>query len=375
MALTEEQQHRIDGIVKHLNDFLDKRFSQARRINPKVGVVEADVRWHQVQTVREVLASSRGYGPLRIMVCDVLCSSDEPKKRDLFDPVNQSSIQNEIVPQKDESERQRRAGQLEIRDVKTFYSALDPSLEKIVVLLQTWLWWDLRDAADLHRFDVQVSRLRDLREAELDDNLLKYYKQEMRVRPGVELTKHEILAFELRRTREIVDAFRERRHEEHGYQVIVVSQECEGSTEANALCIRLAKRLMAIEKIKAQKSDLDAQVRQYYASQLGFSADLVTREAVLDFEQHQAARERQNLGEHLSSAARMGETVSDKASKLDAMDVRLNSLYTALNIGKPAAPSAAAPPDGESAQPGAEQIGQAAVHKPVEEPQFQIPSF
>ena len=373
---TEQQTHRIEGVVKHLDDFIDKRFAQARRVNPKLGTVEADIRWHQMQTVRQVLGSYKGFGPQRLMVCDILCSTDEAKKRDLFNPVDQASIMNEVIPQEEKTgHQQQRAGQLEIRDVKSFYKALDPSLEKMLVLLQTWIWWDLRDAADLFRFDLQQARLRELREGELNDRFKEHYRAEMKVRPGVEILKQDVLEFELGRTRDIVEQYRERRNEEHGYQIIVVSQECAGSTETDALCVRLAKRLMAIDKIKAQKGDLDPTVKQYYGPQMGMSPDGVTREAVLSFEEHQAARERQTLSELLSSSSRMGSTVNYKVANLDAMEVRLNALYTSLNVAKPEAPSPARAAEEENmASQQAPQATQAPKNEEPE-PQFQIPNF
>ena len=44
MALSEKQLQRIEGILDHLDDFLDKRFAQARRINPSAGRAEIDMR-------------------------------------------------------------------------------------------------------------------------------------------------------------------------------------------------------------------------------------------------------------------------------------------------------------------------------------------
>ncbi|MFP4381407.1 MAG: hypothetical protein ACLFUS_12975 [Candidatus Sumerlaeia bacterium] len=336
MPLTEKQQKRVEGIIGKLNDYLDKRFSQARRVNDKVGAVEADIRWHQLTTVRQVIESAKSFGPVKLFVADILASADEEKKRMLFNPVDQVSMQNEIIPSEDErADSARRAGQLEIRDVSSYYRSLDPSLEKIIRLMQTWIWWDLRDAADLYRFDVQEQRLMGLKDRDLDEATIEHYRKEIGARPGLELSKNDIIKHEMDRTEEILHYFQIRRNEEHGYQMIVVSEEREGNPEADALCIRLAKRLTAMDKIRNQGDNLDDSVKKFYAGQLSISPDQLTGEKALEFEGHMAARDRQRLAEQLSTDYSLGQTINYKATQLEKLKKRLAKLKKAIGMNAP----------------------------------------
>jgi hypothetical protein len=332
MALSDKQKQRVAGILQHLNDLLDKRFIQANRVSPRIAAVEADIRWHQLETMRQILENAKGFGPIKLIVGDILCSADEEKKRDLFNPTNQVSFMNEIIPSDEEAQGKKRAGQLEIHNVKSFYKALDPSLEQVLLLLQTWIWWDLRDAADQYRFDLQEQRLQNLKTHEFNAAMVDFYRKEMVVRPGVDITREDVVKFELGRAREILERYDHGRTEEHGHEMILVREEREGSTEADASCVKLAKRLMAIEKARALKDPPDDAVRNFYASQLGAPAPQVTAGMVVEFEESHARRERQTLSEQLMSGCKMGKTFNYKVLKLQLMKARFDDLCKLLGI-------------------------------------------
>jgi hypothetical protein len=114
--------------------------------------------------------------------------------------------------------------------------------------------------------------------------------------------------------------------------MILVREEREGSTEADASCVKLAKRLMAIEKARALKDPLDDAVRNFYASQLGAPAPQVTAGMVVEFEESHARRERQTLSEQLMSGCKMGKTFNYKVLKLHQMKSRLDDLCKLLGI-------------------------------------------
>jgi len=342
MDQADKLQQRAKGILRYLNDILDKRFTQARRVNPKVATVEADIRWHQMQTMRDILNTARGFGPLRLYVADILASGDEEKKRDLFDPVNQVSIMNEIVPVEDQL-KDRRAGQMEIRDVKTFYKALDPSLEKILQLLQTWIWWDLPDAAELYRVEAQEQKFESLKTCQVDKALQDRYRKEMGEKPGIEISREKILRFELQRTRDILDRLDRRLKAERGHEMVLITEERNGTPTADAACVNLTKRLMAIDKLRNQRdAPLDPAVKQFYASQTGVPVDKITAEEALEYEQRQAGIARQRLAEELSRGCEIGESANYKRVLVDRMQKRYEAM--AASIGVSARPRPAATP-------------------------------
>lgn len=340
MSLTEKQKQRVEGILRHVNDFLDKRFAQAKRINPKMASIEMDSRWHIVETLREILSEYKWFAQAKLLVVDVLSSADEQKKRELFNPEGQVSIQNEVIPADDQS-KDKRTGQLEVHDVKSFYKALDPSLEKIIMLIQSWIWWDLRDAADLYRVEAQIQRLEMLKTAEIDANIQEFYRRDMQLRPDESVTREAVLRFELHRLREILDRYTARRAEDHGYQMIVVNREVEFPAEADAACVRLAKRLMVIERLRQQAAPLEDNARQAYAAYIGIAPEQVTAEAIIEFEQRHAKLDRKALTDQLSASHRLGEGASYKAMLGAEMQRRYEDLCAELGI-EPQAPAPAA---------------------------------
>ena len=324
------QEHR-QGILSKLSDLLDNRFAQVRRIAPGVGQCEGDMRMHQMELMRLVLMGRKGFGPIKLCVADILASFDDTKRLALFNPTDQVSLLNEIVPSEEEA-GERRAGQLAVRSLKTFYSAIDPSLEPILDLLQTFIWWDLPDAAELYRFDLQLERIEWFKTAELDQEVIDFYRKEMNARPGVEITRSDLIKFELLRAKGIMAAYAKRREADEGHQIIAVSMEHPGNPEADAATIRLAKRLTAIEKVRVKRDHLDDEVKQYYAPQLGIGADDVTGEAILALEESQAAHERQQLFEQLSTGQTMHEAGNYKLMELEAMQYRLEEVCQSFGI-------------------------------------------
>jgi hypothetical protein len=305
------QQH-IDGIIAKVNMLLDKRFAQARRIQPKVQQAEADMRFHQLQVLRDLLASRKGFGPEKFHVANILASADEEKKAALFNPVDQVSMLNEIIPEEDQTGA-RTAGRLTVRSVSGFYSALDPSLASVLELLQTWIWWDLRDASELYRFDLQEQNLNDIKSGrEYSEEDLDWYRNEMGLKPGVQIDKQEIMKFELKRAKEIIDRFAQRLTAEEGHQVIVVSQGREATPETDTAIIRLGKRLQTIETVRNQDDNLDPKIRQHYGQIFNISPEDVKAERILTHEEHIADVEREKVSEMLAGGFVMQNTANFK---------------------------------------------------------------
>lgn len=341
--LDDKQKQRIQGILDALNQLLDKRFEQARRVNPIIASVERDMRLHMQESIRQVLAGAKGFGPIKLLVADIFSSADEEKKRALMSPTDQVSLMNEIVPSEDEHGKERRTGQLEIRDIKSLYTALNPSLEKIMTLLQTWIWWDVRDAADLYRFSKQEERIKQLKAQEPDEATLDYYRQEMGLKAGVAVERKQMVSFELKRTAEVVELFARRRQEDAGYQVIIASAEREDNEAADALAVRLTKRLKTIETARSQSDPLGAQIREYYAPKLNVPVDLVKAQDVLDFERRQARLERQQLAEALFTVPATGKTGDYKQIMLADMQRRFAAICKSLGVKPEAVMQTTAP--------------------------------
>ena len=220
MAINPKTKRRVKGILKKIQEYMDIRFAHAARVNPNIRHIYGDIRWQQLTSLRLVLESTKAWGPDRYYVADVLCEDNAARKKSLFLPTDQNSILNEIINLKDIAERDRRAGQLPIRDMRTFYSALDPSLERIVELIQTWIWWDLADACDLVAFEHQAQLLKKVEAIKLEGAVMDHYQKVFR-KAASEIDRKLVIEYEYRRLESILGRLAERRHEDEGHEMIV----------------------------------------------------------------------------------------------------------------------------------------------------------
>src|SRR5690606_16133308 len=141
------------------------------------------------------------------------------KVRDLFNPTNQVCIKSEVIDSRDDGPAGK--GKADIHDFKTLYEALQPGIADFPYVLQSYIWWDLPDAADLARFQFRLARYKDLA-ANTTPEAQKFYRNLMgRGEEGALPTQEEILDYECRTARDSLDAFAERRRSEKGYRLIL----------------------------------------------------------------------------------------------------------------------------------------------------------
>ncbi len=317
--MSDVMQKHIEGILHKLDEFLDQRYAQGKRLSALVAVAEADMRMQQQAVLRQILMGGKGFGPIRLSVVEILTSFDLQKKNALFHPTDQVCILNEIVPEEKDDSGKKTAGQLDIRSIKKLYSAIDPSFERLLSLLQTWIWWDLRDAADLYTFDLQISKIEHLKTVNVDEALIENYRKEMGAKPGTEIRRQDMIKFELQRAKLLIAQYGQRRDADHGHEIILVAKFMEGTPDADASCVRLASHLSAIEKLRAQQGQVNDSVKQFYAPQLRLPAEKVTAQAILDFETRCAAHERKILADAMSKTRPVGEMINFKRQKMADM--------------------------------------------------------
>jgi hypothetical protein len=82
--------------------------------------------------VRLVLAGYKAFGPVKVMVADILLSTTKRRFATFSTRPTRVSILTEIVQMK-EDKGQKTPASSNVHDMPSFYKALDPSLEKIVL--------------------------------------------------------------------------------------------------------------------------------------------------------------------------------------------------------------------------------------------------
>lgn len=339
-ALTPQQEKRVEGIAAIVKEFMDARFEHALRINPHIGPPYADLSWQQLVTLRQILAEDKAFGPVRFRVCDILASDDEAKKQALFSPTDQNSIMNEILNLSDQV-KETRAGILNIRDIKTFYTALDPSLSRIVELIQTWIWWDLPDAADIFSFEQEYQRILKLAKQPLTDKIIDFYRKAMKRTTEAEITLKDILEYEINKLEHIVKRLKQRNEAEPGYQMILKRDE-ESTQAIDEMIVSLAKHINNLKKIQ-ETPEINDEIRNVYAKILQIPPADVTRNIIIHYEENSINQLKQKLRDTLNMGRVLGTPYNYKTRRIQEIERRFEQLKKALLPEKTeVAPAAAA---------------------------------
>jgi len=326
MAVTEKQQQKIDALLRYIRDYLQARFDHACRVNPTLRSVADDLIWQQLMVVHQIVEETKAFGPERFCVIDILTSFDMRKKNALFSLTDQNTIFNEIVSEVGREKAQKKMEGVTITDIGAFYKTIDPSVENSVLLIQSFIWWDLPDALDLLILDLQLDRMRSLKQTQMSPELLSFYRNEMN-NMNAELTMPDIIAFELKRSRETAASFLNRRPQEPGYRMIVKRDNLPDSA-IDGVINTMAQRLRAIEQM--QKSDaLDQTLKEHYGRVLRLEPDAVTPERAVAFEREAYAAAKQQLRKMLDAEHATGEPydykhrqiglVKDKLQRIEAV--------------------------------------------------------
>jgi hypothetical protein len=343
MDAAQRSQRNVDLIIAQIRDYMDTRSIAATRINPRIGNIYEDIAYQQLTQMRLMLAGGKAFGPVKISVADILLSDDDKKIRDLFNPTNQVSIMTEIVEQKDEDMKEKRAGILKIHDMPTMYSALDPSLEKIILLIQCWIWWDLEDSMDLVKFDTVVQLVQHLDQAGVNEQMVQYYAEQFRMSP-TQMSRDVIVAHELGRAAEMVEHFQTRRESDEGYKVII-KREDTPQNSPDQLIRALAQPYRVLDMIREHKQ-IDDATRTGYAKALGVAPEQLTLEQVAAMAERAIIQGKERLKTALSGQGTGGRPFDYKKWQLERMRER----YETIRAGRQPQKLTSPKPDGGGAR-------------------------
>lgn len=348
MQISPMQSKRVEGVVKYVRFFMDKRSEHACRINPAIGPVYTDLSWQQLEVLRHILCEQKGFGPDRIVVADILASEDESKKRALFSPVDQNSILKEVVASADDARAQstkRTAGIININDIQTLYQAINPNAKPMVDLIQTWIWWDLQDAADLFCLDQQIHRINVLATHEIDPKVTEHYRAVFN-RPKGDISRSEILQHELQVLTGILGRLHHRVEHEQPYQVIMGRRDkSDTSTEAvMQTCLQHIERLRQLESVE----EFPPKMREHYAELLSAPSESITLDMARQAERAAIGELKNQIQHLLEAGVNLGEAYNFKLEYIHEVDKRckavLMKMKKMLTEGQGAVPASAEVP-------------------------------
>jgi hypothetical protein len=312
-ARSELRRH-VEGIIAELSSYMQIRFEQLARIRPSLRSMYPDLIWMQTEKVRGILVEEKMIGGLRIPVVEILAGRDEAKRRAMQNPIDQSSIMSELVP--DEESMERRPGQVSVRSVRGLYMAVDSTLNRIIEVIDIWLWWDIFDAANAHGFKEQKALIERRRTEPLGPEHQDHYMQAMARREEREITREEILSFEYAYLESLWRAFMVRRTEERSY-MLVIQRDSAGESGLDDLILTLGRHIAARRKLN-EPGGFDG-LREYYARAFRADPAHVTVEQAAASEDQAIARLRDELHQAFERDEALGEAYNYKRAQAEQM--------------------------------------------------------
>jgi hypothetical protein len=318
--LTPVQKRHLEGIVAKVQYYLDVRYVMARRFNPNLERAWEDLAAQQLNTLRITLSAEKMFGPIRYNVAELLVSDDAKKRQELFLRKSQNCLMSEIVEGK-EGDGHKTHGAMEIHDLRTLCSAIDPALEKVVVLIQTFIWWDLEDAVDWLRFENKLKLQKRIQEGGFSEELAAYYREMMQADHVP--SQAEALAFETKMMRSIVEGLRQRRQVEAGYQ-LVLRREQSAAEQPEVLIEALAGQQNILKALKAGTA-LPQPVVEQIAKAMGVTAAEATADRIQPFIEQTLVQNRRRLKDALAGTG-SGALVNVKQQQFSEFESQVAAL-------------------------------------------------
>lgn len=336
LAITASQKQAVESILQRVQQYLDMRYLQARRINPKVEMVWGDIAWQQMSNMRRSLEGDKAFGPERVNVAELLLSDNRKRIMDLFLTKSQNCLLGEIVEVR-ESDGHRTHSSMEIHDMRTLFRALDPAVESIVALIQTFLWWDLEDAADLARFERNAAIAAHIEKNGLNEHMAQYYKEKLHSNRDV--SPDDAIECELRQMQTSRDCFRARRITEKAYQIIVCHEHSK-KDNPDQVIEALGSQLQIREGLQ-KGAPMNPQLAEQLSKALHCAPEEVTAEKALGFLENTIATNRKRL-QAIMLGGSGGTPFNYKARQLEELEQRFEAALGDRQIG----PAGGDPPTG-----------------------------
>lgn len=340
-------QRNAELILNRLSDYLSIRFDLAGRINAPLKGIKQDLMVHELANVRRSLLGEKIYGPIKMSVTDVFMGDDEKKRRGLMSASDQTSIQVELVSHCQDSRVEATRGQIKIHDLKTFYAAINPALAELMDLVETWIWWDILDAAEIVRFEQKIQQIQLVRQGKLSEEARKRYitlvhppvpGEEEVARPHT-VSDEDVIRYEFKQLIAIREQWQYRRGNERGYQYVLKRDETPAKPMGE-MVHRIGEYARQYETVEGLDA-LDDELRQKYADAMHMPAEKVTQKAILDHLQGLMVAAEREMLQQIDRDVQLGPPYNYKERQAEQMDRVMGDLANQLRaILQPAAGAA-----------------------------------
>lgn len=324
MSQTAMQRKAVDSIVAKITQYLDWRYQNVRRMNPKFENVWEDLTWQQLQALRNTLSGDKAFGPVRLHIAEILLGDDFRRVKDMIGIGGppQLSLLNEVVEQKDEHGKKGH-GQLDINDMRSLYGAIDSSLQSLVQVIQAYIWWDLEDACDFARFDKKAGFIQAFEANGITPEMADFYAEQMKATSNKKPNAEDVIVYELKNLKRTLDNYRSRRNVEPGYQMII-RREQSPAENADMLIEAMAGQANWLKTLKRGGSLSEAHIDQF-AKAMNTEPGLVSAEKAIAFLEGTYDANRKRLKAALSGGG-TGQPFNAKRAQLEEYEKKFAEL-------------------------------------------------
>ncbi len=321
MEVSSAQIKKIEGVVKYLAKYLHYRSSHLVRCCPKIKTAISDVRWHAMDRIRELFAAIKMFGTDRYMIIDVLTGENDHFKRGLYNPQSQYSILADII---DRQAATTEVGSgVTITNIQQLYKFIDHTYDNLIELIQTWFWWDLRDAVENYLLDTYLERMNKLKNIDPTQPVIDAYKKVLNKTPDETVTKEEILQYEGQKILTLFKSMKRKRSGEASFQKILARDpfnrlEIDNYIIEMAESIKRTRSLLSSDELS--EDDID-----FYSRKIKIKPEDVTIPKALKYEETEMNRLEKLIGEYLETTAHLGEPYNLKMKETEDYEKKINA--------------------------------------------------
>jgi hypothetical protein len=328
------QDRGVEGVLSHLREYLSLRLLTVLRLAPKNAAVLPQIINNQLENLQQVLVRVKAFGTEKYRVVDILLGEDDIRRKAVLSTSDNNSILVDLL--NTGGDKGKKMAEFLISDARTHITHVDPGLEKPMLLIQHYIWWDLPDAVEMHHYEEKVRTLAYVRgHRPLSEEIRGRFRASYRLGPEAPLSDAQILSNELKALEGVHFRFNLRRSEEEPYQNIMAPAGGLGSlSSADRRLAALANHIAARDSLRLPEASLSSEMAEQYAGLLGCEVEQVTRDMVLQYEEQQINNLRAGAIQDLLTGE-TGDTVNFKLGQLGLIRSRLESEKAAVEaLGK-----------------------------------------
>lgn len=324
--IAQEHQYLHQTLMRHVREYYDLRLAQMIRTRPALRSQMDDLTFQLMHNMSALLGGSKPFGGERYTVCWLIFGDDLVKRKALLTPTDQVTLFNEVIEKEDEK-KAKTASLTAITSIRSLYSHIDPSLDKIIETLQSFLWIDLPDVFDYSVVEVASGYIGQiLKTRGVPENLVPCINHSLRRGPADPVALEDALLVYYHRMKRATTAFLSRLADQKPYSILIRREPAaQTHDEIHQLIMGCAQHLANAGNVQ-RAGAVAPEAAQAYARMMGVAPEQVTAERVVAFEGAQLAEKKKHLAERLATSGAGGTPTDLKTTQAAEAQRKLETL-------------------------------------------------